>query len=381
MTPWGLQRRRDYPGNRLDWWPFRPEVEQLVCGRWIEDLPHCHTRDSTWLFRSVENNGALTAFRHGEITDPSLDLAYTSKQELPSPLTNACKITTLPTEILQKILEPLIPTNCAFQFFPAKDPSGKTAFLCVQKFVPEPRYRADMSRDEVYSTMKLNPSTGSIHMAIARTCRRLQEEAYCFLYSQNSFVFHLTRNSVQHRTVTQRLQMRSWTRLVPLKDPDDKRGPRLNALRLGNLTLGPLTPRAAAYLKQVVLVPSLPKAPTKQDLTAPVDLIARVGSWLSTMQLTSLSIVFQHELQARHRAEVISLDLLGVGVNDDGGIVLSLREPRVTIVDERDRMYKVLSEVWKPLIVGAGSAKELVLSGSMTESIKVGLEARFGPVS
>ncbi|SMY28478.1 unnamed protein product [Zymoseptoria tritici ST99CH_1A5] len=380
MTPWGPQYKIDFKG--WEWFPPMPNNQlskPLICGKWIGDSPY-RRLDKPIEFSSVEHTGALFAFRNGEITDPSIELAKKHASEGSVPLTKACKITDLPTELLQKILSLLVPSGCAFQFFPCRLEEETTMYSCVQKFVPEPRHHAGISMAEFHTTTKETPQTGTTHLAVAATCRRLQDEAYSIFYGQNAFLFHLTASIVKNGTLAKSLSMHSWSRIVPR---------RASESGVTSTGLGPLTSLAAAYLERVVLVPSLPpRGPTARELALVTDLVTRVSASLQDMKLKSLTIDFQQPrmcfVHHRERSRkyigdefpdmILQLDSLGVKDVEGCGLVIRPREPEVIIVDESDEGQEVLL----PLLGEGGMAKELVLSGCMSGGLKAGLQERFG---
>ncbi|KJY02171.1 hypothetical protein TI39_contig88g00002 [Zymoseptoria brevis] len=351
----------------------------LICGKWIGDPPSRYADDPAEFF-SVEHTGALSAFRNGEITDPSIELAKSHASEGSVPLTKACKITDLPTELLQKILSHLVPSGCAFQFFPCRLEEETTICSCVQKFVPEPRHHAGMSMAEFHTMTRTTPQTGTTHMAVAATCRRLQDEAYTIFYGQNAFLFHLTASIVRNQTLAKSLSMDAWSRIVPQCASESG----------GTSTgLGPLTLLAAAYLKRLVLVSSLPpRGPTVRELAVVTDLVTRVSATLQVMKLNSLTIDFQQprncyvpdiERSRKYISDefpdmILLLHSLEVKDVDGCGLVIGPREPEVRVVDEGNGGQEVLL----PLLGEGGKAKELVLSGCMSEGLKTGLQERFG---
>lgn len=159
-----------------------PQRHRNICGSWVRDEACRHGGDNV-IFESIGRPERILPFfqQHIEVLDYAETLTPAA---IIDPLTPVCKITALPTEILQQILHHIIPTGCIFQFFPGRIKGEPIE--CVQKFVREPHTRGF--------------ATGSTDLAIARTCRRLQDEAYMLFYGENTFTFHLSICAVRPET-------------------------------------------------------------------------------------------------------------------------------------------------------------------------------------
>lgn len=347
-----------------------------ICGAWFRDSPQDYHRGIR-KFLGVEYSKGLHAFKHGEVTDPNLDMAIRSSTEIQRPLTTVSKIMELPTEIMQQILAHVIPSECTFQFSPAREEGNTSSVPCVQKFVADPIPEGSGSNrnpPDCPCRTKVDPSTGSTYLSIAATCRRLQNEAYAIFYSQNTFIFHLTTCAIRSEVQSEDSStVRAWSRAVPQSQP--------NRNAADDSGLGPLTPLAISYLRKVMLIPSTPPAPTTQEIADLTAIMGRVSVSLRHARLKSLTIDFQQPLKStstdkRFVLKVLTIDSLDAEINEESGLTLVLRDPGIILVRERNRTQQAL----EPLLdVGDSFSKvdELILSGYMSESIKAGLEKAF----
>lgn len=369
------------PVSAMWWVPPMPGNHNLdkcrkICGLWIRDEP-IDDGFRYWQYPSVELSRALQAFRHGETTDKALDPAVFSTVEIQDPLTTESRLTELPTEIIQQIFTHLLPSGCAFQFFPARMTGSTISVPCVQRFVLEDKTDHGDSllcwADCPCHTHR-DPSTGSAYLAIAATCRRLQDEAYTVFYSQNTFVFHLTTCAIRtEMRCSGPKNIRAWSRRLPQNDTSKTKDQHTG--------LSPLTPLAIAYLRKVLLIPSTPPAPTSKDLTQLTGLMEHVCAFLRHARLKSLTIDFQQPLKStstdkRFALTVLTIDSLEVEVNQESGLSVVSRDHRITYVRERNRTQQVLV----PLLNVQGAfpkTEKLILSGFLSERMESDLKEAF----
>ena len=200
MTPWGIQFLCG-SDTKDDWIPALLNRRQhTICGRWIRDLevPDFEYFSCTKMVLSDQfgiGTEVLTAFRNGEITDPSLDLAHCYGNVVATkPKTKQCMITKLPQEIFDIILDYLVPEGQTYHFLPAR--SDRKIVQVVQKFVPERTFKNTTTSDMAGATRAAGPSTtvrptdaysytdsaypatGSAHLSLAGTCKQLQHVVY-----------------------------------------------------------------------------------------------------------------------------------------------------------------------------------------------------------
>ncbi|KAK3681556.1 hypothetical protein B0T22DRAFT_539946 [Podospora appendiculata] len=128
--------------------------------------------------------GLIETFYVGERVEPALDNRDTSGYAYPPPSKRPrgrCYLQELPWELLDQILDYLIPSGCAYYFLKA---SSKTTiapwpFQCqiIQQMVPE--------------HVKIK-TVSSAHMALAATNQNFNRIVYDKFYARNKFVFTLS---------------------------------------------------------------------------------------------------------------------------------------------------------------------------------------------
>lgn len=326
------------------------------------------------------NSGVLRAFQHDEATDPELDLAETLPSiALPESRSTSCLFLDLPPELLELILDYLVPTDQTYHFFPAR--SGKQSVQIVQKFVPEKlngsagifllndqkvlRCRSETaapnSLQSIQASSPKNPSTGSAYTSLAGTCKHFQDIIYTRLFSHNAFIFHLTAQTI-HSAIwsSDFTKFRSWTRTTQDQP----------------VALGPLTARAAKYLKHVTLIASLPFSHGSQDIKALSALFGDAAGMLSEAKLSHLAVALNlakpGSSDNRFSLQALPVELLLVEVDGEGSLSLSLREdPKVESVRESNKTQRALA----PLLQGPKGVKEVVLRGPLSDGFVQELES------
>ncbi|KAK4497298.1 hypothetical protein PRZ48_011748 [Zasmidium cellare] len=374
MSPWGIQVRHPINGYVP---PIPYQDSTVICGRWIRDaeVPEefaGHPRDCTCRGRpppklTFEDSpswvpSVLQAFQHGEVTDPSLEMAESVPTSiLPKSRSTTCLFMELPPELLELILDYLVPTGQTYQFFPARN--GKTSVQIVQKFVPDVKRTgstsfqsgerpAPHSMQSIQSTQPTNPATGSAYTSLAGTCHYFQDIIYSRLFSHNDFVFHLTPYTI-HSAIRSNdfTKLRCWTRTTPHTSQ----------------ALGPLTARAAKYLRHVTLIASLPFSHSSQDLKTITSLVSDAASMLSEAKLKHLALALNPAKPGsndnRFSLQALPVDMLQAEVDKDGVLSLKIREPHVDPVRESNKTQRVFA----PLLQGPKGVKELVLDGPLSE--------------
>lgn len=386
MTPWGIQL---YHPDRKLWIPLmRYDTHAVICGRWIRDIEvpesyaghpdecTCYGRPPPKMVFSDPphwNSGVVQAFQHNELTSPQLDLAERlPATTLPESQSTTCLLMELPPELLELILDYLVPTGQIYHFFPARN--GKKLVQIVQKFVPEkstassePSIQATQSSlfcsnasiapnslKSIQASNPRNPATGSSHTALAGTCRQFQHIIYTRLFTHNSFIFHLTPHTI-HSEIrsTNFTKFRGWTRTT-------QHTPK---------ALGPLTGRAAEYLKNVTLIASLPYSHGSGDIKALSVLVSDTATMLSKAKLSRLAIALNLAKPGsndnRFSLQAIPVDLLRADVDSDGSLTVSLSNP---VIDAGIRESNKTQQALATLLQGPKNVKEVILSGSISES-------------
>lgn len=379
MTPWGIQIFHPDRGEYVPVMPYQDLI--AICGRWIRDIEvpddlSGHPRECTCCGRpppklSFKDSpqwcpGIVQAFQHSEVTDPSLELMESLPMTiLPDSQSTSCLFMELPPELLELILDYLVPTGQTYHFFPAR--RGKESVQVVQKMVSDGKHApmstmfgmrrnnlvpAANSKQAILQTTPKHPAINSAYTSIAATSKYFLDIIYSRLFSQNEFVFHLTPHTI-HTDIRSNdfTRFRSWSRTTP-------HTPR---------ALGPLTARAAKYIRRVTLIASLPFAHGSQDIKATSALVSDAASMLSEAKLSYLGVALNVAKPGsndnRFFLQALPVDLLQADVDRDGLLSVQLREPEVTSVRESNKPQRVLA----PLMQGPKDVKEVVLSGPLSE--------------
>lgn len=381
MTPWGIQFLRG-GGTNDDWIPALPNRRQhTICGRWIRDLevPDFEYFSCTKMVLSDQfgiGTEVLTAFQHGETTDPSLDLAHRYESVVATkPETKRCMITKLPQELFDIILDYLVPEGQTYHFLPVRS-DGRIVQI-VQKFVPESTSQKTTSSDAITATRASGPNTivnpmdalpnisstlpatGSAHLSLAGTCTQLQQAVYKRFYGANAFIFNFTANAIHSFVhIRDTNMLRSWSRIVPQKPQ----------------ALGTLTERTASYLKDVTIIASLPHSHGSQDINALTDIVLGAASDLAPARLNRLAAHFEIAAPAqdnRYSLVALPIDILQAGVSLAGKLKVQIREPTVHQVRDSNRAQRAMI----PLLSGPKGVRNIELSGFLSESLVSDLES------
>ncbi|KAF2169763.1 hypothetical protein M409DRAFT_52267 [Zasmidium cellare ATCC 36951] len=385
MSPWGIQFQHPDPNTGFVP-PIPYQDSSVICGRWIRDVEvpeefsghpvecTCHGRPPPKMtFADTPSwvPSVLQAFQHDEVTDASLEMAEslpkTTLLESPS---GSCLFMELPPEILELILEYLVPTGQTYHFLPARN--GKNSVQVVQKFVPDGKRTgtatskhapptaplsanqspAPNSMQSIQMSNPKHPATGSTYMSLAGTCKYFQDIVYSRLFSQNDFVFNLTPYTIHSAIRSCDFKnFRCWTRTTA-------HSPK---------ALGPLTARAAKYLKHVTLIASLPFSHSSLDIKALTALFSDTASTLFEAQLSHLALALNLAKPGsndnRFALQALPVDLLQAEVKKDGLLSLNIREPKVDPVRESNKTQRVFA----PLLQGPKGVKEVKFNGPLSE--------------
>ncbi|KAF7193204.1 hypothetical protein HII31_05430 [Pseudocercospora fuligena] len=373
MTPWGVQYLSP---ERGEWVPYLHGIlDATICGRWIREQPHqcINCGGSASCQSSAPRVGIpyclgdlMYAVQNSHLADPSLDIMKHGKVEIASPHNDSCRITELPTELLQHIISYLAPSNTTYQFFPTRLDTTRSVRI-VQKFTPQPAVKENapppdgvMKRYQPvrYNTTDRPPATASAHLALAATCRRLQEEVYSSFYSENSFILHITAGTIENAVRSRDFrQFQTWTRIL------------LNSAKDGKSPSWPITTRAASYMRNLTLIISLPPAPVSKDIDILEAKVSETMTALSAAKhLDSLTVDFQQSMQKRDKryaAQILNIDLLEAEVDGNGKLTIAVHDPNVQSVRTWNKAQRVL----KPLLRGPKGVKKVVLSGPISDDL------------
>ncbi|KAK6856267.1 hypothetical protein PG995_008418 [Apiospora arundinis] len=266
----------------------------------------------------------------------------------------------LPPELLQHILDELFVDGCATQFF-----SGRIAnkpVQIVQLMVPLPQ---DKKGDEdtspgIHSTATTTP--GAPGLSLARTNRYWQKYVYGRLYGRNAFIFNMgiSTQEVRHRSLDFR-EWQSWARSLPSEE--------------GPGPLGPLSGRAARWLRDVTLVIACPTSQSRQELARLEAEVRRAVEILRECELPdSLQLCLQVCERVDKRYDTLGVDVLEASVvaeaeEGSGGEGGGKRRMKIEIgdpvVQEPTRMNK-LQKAFEPLLELKGMAQKVVINGLLT---------------
>ncbi|KXS95227.1 hypothetical protein AC578_1861 [Pseudocercospora eumusae] len=344
MTPWGVQYLSP---ERGEWVPYLHAISDgAICGRWFREL-HCF-RHLTYLAQT------------SHLADPSLDIMKHEKLDTVPPRNDSCRITELPTELLQHIISYLLPSNTTYQFFPARLDTTRSVQI-VQKFTPQPAVKenAPPSYQPVrYNTTDRPPATASAHLALAATCKRLQEEVYSSFFAGNSFILHITAGTIQNAVRSRDFrQFQTWTRILP------------NSANDGHSSSWPITARASRYMRNLTLIISLPPAPVSKDIDILEAKVSKAIAALSAANhLDNLTVNLHQSLQKRDKrytAQILNIESLEAEVDAKGKLSIAVREPNVQSVRSWNKAQRVL----RPLLRGPKNVKKVVLSGPISDDL------------
>ncbi|KXT13973.1 hypothetical protein AC579_8839 [Pseudocercospora musae] len=378
MTPWGVQYLSP---ERGEWVPYLRGIrDATICGRWIREQPHqcINCGRSASCQSSAPRVGIpyclgdlMYAVQNAHLADPSLDIMKDARLETRPPRNDSCRITELPTELLQHIITYLLPSNTTYHFFPARLDTTRSVHI-VQKFTPQPAVKENASPPDGvmkryqpvrYNTTDRPPATASAHLALAATCKRLQEEVNTSFFARNSFVLHITAGTIEN-TVRSRdfRQFQTWTRILP------------NSAKDAQSLAWPITARAASYMRNLTLIISLPPAPVSTDIDILEAKVSHAMAALSAARhLDSLTIDFQQSKQKRDKrytAQILKIDSLKAEVDGNGKLTIALHDPNVQPVRTWNKAQRVL----KPLLQGPKDVKKVVLSGPISDDLVEALQ-------
>ena len=226
-TPWGVRCNNlghDHRSNLFG--PF------AVRGHWLQDrvsgkCMSCQVLGPRHFSPCYKPNRITTPKRdlfeaNFDLMDPIFDLAErtdTHDNETKQSQSR-CLITELPYEILRQILDYIVPSGCVYQFIPSKQESRPTQI--VQRFI---------SSSDHYPSV--------VELAIAATCRTLQQRICEVLYGENEFILNIAVDSlIVLSAFKPSVRFESWSRLL-CQPP----GP-----------LASITARTAPFLKSVSLL-------------------------------------------------------------------------------------------------------------------------------
>ncbi|EME77574.1 uncharacterized protein MYCFIDRAFT_179093 [Pseudocercospora fijiensis CIRAD86] len=368
MTPWGVQYLSP---ERGEWVPYLSGIlNATICGRWIREQPHqcINCGGSASCPGSAPRVGIpsclgdlMYAVQNSHLADPSLDIMKDEKLATTPPQNDSCRITELPTELLQHIINYLLPCNTTYHFFPARLDTTRSVPI-VQKFTSQPAVMENapppdgvMKRYQPvrYNTTDRPPATASAHLALAATCKRLQEEVYSFFFAENSFILHITAGTIENAVrSTDFRQFQTWTRILP------------NPAKHKDSLPWPMTARAASYMRNVTLIISLPPAPISKD----IDILeAKVSEAMATLSaakhLDNMTIDFQQSIQKRDKrytAQILNIDSLEADVDGNGKLSITVHDPNIQSVRTWNKAQRAL----RPLLRGPRGVKKVVLRTS-----------------
>lgn len=266
----------------------------------------------------------------------------------------------LPPELLQQVLRELFPDGhfisrgCATQFFSAR--YANKPIQIVHQMIPFPEgYQNDRM-----VPMPNKPGAGGL--GLAGTSRHWHDYIYSRLYGQNAFVFHVGINTHEVRIESRDFgPWHSWTRALPPPPPHGEMpGP-----------LGPLTDRAAKWLRDATLVIACPTSRGAREVSRLEAEVRRVvGVLRECERLESLQLCLQVCERADKRFDTLRIDLLNASLvvaEEDGGgsesgrryMKVEIRDP---IVQEPNCMNK-LQRAFEPLLELENVTQKVVVNG------------------
>ncbi|KAK8034639.1 hypothetical protein PG993_009634 [Apiospora rasikravindrae] len=273
---------------------------------------------------------------------------------------------TLPPELLQQILEPLLleglfsSAGCATQFFYGR--RANKHIQIVHQMIPLPQRHGK-------SDIPATTVPGAKGLSLAQTSRFWRDYIYSRLYGQNNaFVFNMGINT--HEVLLGSRDYRpwqSWVRaLAPPPSSDGETPP----------PFGPLTGHALKWLRDVTLVIACPVSHGAREVARLEAEVRRAVEMLRQCErLDSLQLCLQVCERADKRYDTLKISLLDVslaaegeiesGRTYDGGrrrMTVHIRDP---VVQEPTRLNK-LQRAFEPLLKLEDVARKVDIYGLMT---------------
>lgn len=355
VTPWGIQHLNEGHNVWMPPWPHHPTT-MPAHGKWLQDGEYptqCTNHDGRSMCAghgtpkiTVPHYPLLSAFRSNEEIDSTLDLAErhnTDRYKDVKPSEGCSMIFELPVEIMRQILDYMLPSGQTFHFLPARD--QKQHVQVVQRL----------------ALTESNEQSGTpTYLALAATCRELQDLIYAIVYGENDFIFNISAVPVRAKLRSSNFRkFTSWSRL----------------LRQTPQPLGPLTARAATYIKKVTLLIALTPSHGTKDVNELEKLVTEAAEILThCKRLQHLTIDFQLAPRVARNDDALSVDRLDVDFRD-GQLEVGIWKPEVETVRRPNMTQRVLL----PLMRIRG-VRKLALSGTMSEDVFGELQAALlGP--
>ncbi|KAK7935533.1 hypothetical protein PG985_001028 [Apiospora marii] len=261
----------------------------------------------------------------------------------------------LPPELLQQVLRELFPdglstsTGCATQFFSARQ--ANKPIQIVHQMMPFPKgYHKDMM-------VPIPNKPGAGGLGLAQTSRYWHNFIYSSLYGQNAFVFNVGITTHEVRIESRDFgSWHSWMRALTPPPNGEMPGP-----------LGPVTGRAAKWLRNVTLVIACPTSHGAREISQLEAEVRRAVEVLRECErLETLQLCLQVCERADKRFDTLRIDLLdaSLAVEEDSSRRYMKVEIRDPVVQEPTRMNKV-QRAFEPLLELENVAQKVVINGLM----------------
>jgi hypothetical protein len=203
-TPWAEQT---YHEALSIWEPYGSDVG--IHGTWLQD-----TEDP----RQSEDSNGQPIVSYGKdvskISSPSrallqsfrapgnVDAVYKRNQSSPTQQEvqaskGRCMLLELPPELMEQILDHIVPYGCVYQFITSRDQKGLVQI--VQRSTPK----------------HCKPGSSAAHLALAATCEEMNAIVYSTLYGQNKFIFNISAAPIRAHTRSADFRtFEGWSRIL-----------------------------------------------------------------------------------------------------------------------------------------------------------------------